>query len=235
MIPALQKFFALFNKHPKQKIETAPETPICIQAEPEFSDLQKTVMELMDTNQQVFLFNDTDGSKLQELKALLERRGYFCYFLNTRDRVGPYNIFRHMTEENYMDYLHILSLNNKSEMVKNLNALLLTSILLSMLETEELSWAGFAERVNSIERPIPEFVTAAVDEKIKHAFYAYKEQVKVEHFFKKEFEFVNKEKYLSTEAYIPEGKVAVFYEEYTGDDAFLNAALLLETDEKGRL
>ena len=234
MIPTLQKFFALFKK-PTPAKETIVETPICIQAEPEFSELQTTVIELMDKNQQVFLFKDTNGQKLQELQTLLERRGYFCYFLNTRDKVGPYNIFRHMTEDNYMEYVNILSLNNKSEMVKNLNALLLTAILLSMIEAEELSWAGFAERVNSIERPIPEFITAAVDEKIKHAFYAYKEQVKAEPFFKKEFEFVNKEKYLTTEAYIPEGKIAVFYEEYTGDDAFLNAALLLETDEKGRL
>ena len=234
MLPALQKIFALFKK-PAKTAEVAPEVPTCIQAEPEFSELQATVLELIDKNQKVFLFNDTDGHKLQELKSILERHGYFCYFLNTRDKVGPYNIFRHMTEDNYMEYVNLLSLNNKSEMVKNLNALLLTSILLSMIEAEELSWAGFAERVNSIERPMPEFITAAVDEKIKHAFYAYKEQVKVEHFFKKEFEFVNKEKYLTTEAYIPEGKIAVFYEEYTGEDSFLNAALLLETNEKGRL
>lgn len=234
MTPALQKLFSLFKK------KTAPPTPAdeeptCIQSEPEFSELQKTVLELIDKNQRVLLFKDTDGSKLQELKGILERNSYFCYFLNTRDKVGPYNIFRHMTEDNYMDYVNLLSLNNKSEMVKNLNALLLTSILLSMIEAEELSWVGFAERVNSIERPVPEFVTAAVDEKIKHAFYAYKEQVKVEHFFKKEFEFVNKGKYLTTEAYIPEGKIAVFYEDYTGEDAFLNEALLLETNEKGRL
>lgn len=234
MIPALQKFFALFKKPPKTTTHMV-ETPICIQSEPEYSDLQKEVMELIDKNQKVFLFNDADGHKLQELKSILERESYFCYFLNTRDKVGPFNIFRHMTEDNYMEYVNILSLNNKSEMVKNLNALLLTSILLSMIEADECTWAGFAERVNSIERPIPEFVTAAVDEKIKHAFYAYKEQVKVEHFFKKEFEFVNKEKYLDTEAYIPEGKIAIFYEEYTGEDAFLNAALMLETDEKGRL
>ena len=137
MIPTLQKFFALFKK-PTPVKETIVETPICIQAEPEFSELQTTVIELMDKNQQVFLFKDTNGQKLQELKTLLERRGYFCYFLNTRDKVGPYNIFRHMTEDNYMEYVNILSLNNKSEMVKNLNALLLTAILLSMIEAEEL-------------------------------------------------------------------------------------------------
>lgn len=234
MIPALQKFFALFKKPSKTTTPTV-ETPMCIQADPEYSDLQKEVMELINKNQKVFLFNDTDGHKLRELKNILERESYFCYFLNTRDKVGPFNIFRHMTENNYMDYVNILSLDNKSEMVKNLNALLLTSILLSMIEADERNWVGFAERVNSIERPVPEFVTAAVDEKIKHAFYAYKEQVKVEHFFKKEFDFVNQEKYLTTEAYIPEGKIAIFYEEYTGEDAFLNAALMLETDEKGRL
>ena len=234
MLNIFSKLLALFKK---QKNTPPPivETPHCIQAEPELSELQKTVIELMDKNQKVFLFNDADGHKLKELKSLLERRGYFCYFLNTRDRVGPFNIFRHMTEKNYMDYVNILSLNNKTEMVKNLNALLLTSILLSMIEAEELSWAGFAERVNSIGRSVPEFVTAAVDDKIKNAFYAYKEQVKAEAFFAKEFDFVNKENYQASEAYVPEGKIAIFYEEYTGEDAFLNEALLLETDEKGRL
>jgi hypothetical protein len=234
MIPVLQKFFALFKK-PAKTTEKIIESPLCIHAEPEFSELQTTVLDLINKNQQVLLFKDTDGHKLQELKSILERNSYFCYFLNTRDRVGPFNIFRHMTEDNYMNYVKILSVNNKTESVRNLNALLLTSILLSMIEAEELNWTGFAERVNSIERSVPEFVTAAVDDKIKNAFYAFKEQVKVQEFFKKEFDFVNKEKYLATEAYVPEGKVAVFYEEYTGEDAFLNAALLLETDEKGRL
>ena len=233
MLSFFQKLFSRFFKKEKAPTTTPPVT--CIQTEPELSELQKTVLELMDKNQQVFLFKDPDGSKLSELKSLLERRNYFVYFLNTRGRVGPFNIFRHMTEKNYMDYVNILSVNNKSETVKNLNALLLTSVLLSMIEAEELSWTGFAERINSIGRSVPEFVTAAVDDKIKHAFYAYKEQVKAEQFFVKEFEFVNTEKYLESEAYITEGKIAVFYEEYTGDDAFLNEALLLETNEKGRL
>ena len=233
MLSFFQKLFSrLFKKEKTQPVEP-PVT--CIETTPELSELQQTVLELMDKNQQVFLFKDPDGQKLNELKSLLERRNYFVYFLNTRGRVGPFNIFRHMTEENYMDYVSILSVNNKSEMVKNLNALLLTSILLSMIEAEELSWTGFAERINSIGRSVPEFVTAAVDDKIKHAFYAYKEQVKAEQFFAKEFEFVNTEKYLECEAYVTEGKIAIFYEDYTGEDAFLNDALLLETNEKGRL
>lgn len=233
MFDKISKFFARFAK--KKEEQQTPAAPTVVSAEPELSDLQKTVIELMDKNQQVFLFNDPTGTKLNELKGMLERRGYFVYFLNTHGRVGPFNIFRHMTEENYMDYVNILSINNKTETVKNLNALLLTSILLSMIEAEEQTWAGFAERINSIGRSVPEFITAAVDEKIKNAFYAYKDQVKVESFFAKEFEFVNKEKYQLSEAYVPEGKIAVFYENYTGEDEFLNAALLLETNEKGRL
>ena len=233
MLTFLKNFFARFSK--KEKTQPAPPPVTCIETKPELSELQQTVLELMDKKQQVFLFNDPDGKKLSELKSMLERRGYFVYFLNTRGRVGPFNIFRHMTEDNYMNYVNILSLDNKSDTVKNLNALLLNAILLSMIEAEELHWTGFAERINSIGRAVPEFVTAAVDDKIKHAFYAYKEQVKAEQFFSKEFEFVNTEKYLESEAYIPEGKIAVFYEEYTGTDAFLNEALLLETNEKGRL
>lgn len=235
MFDFIKKLFSIFKKEKKTTVETPVEKPVFVQAEPEFTELQKTVMELMDKNQSVFLFHDEDGAKLKELKSLLERRGYFVYFINNNDRVGPYNIFRHMTEDNYKEYVQILSLDNKTESVRNLNALLLTPILLSMIETQELSWKGFTSRLDSISRSTPEFVAASVDETIERAFSAFKEQVRHELFFEKEFALLKKEKYQECESYVPEGKIAVFYKEYTGEDTFLNKALLLETNEKGRL
>ena len=230
MFQFLRKFFARFKKTaepPKQNtfIETAPD----------LSEIQLKVQEKISNNITRLLIRDNNEEYITECKSMLEMRGYFIYYINMNENNGPFNIFHNMTEENYGKYVDLLSLDNKSTRVQNLNSLLLTSVLLSMVEAQELTWNGFAQRMNNIERDKPEFITAAVDEKIKQAFQSFKEMVKGINLFVNEFKIFNDDKYQKAEAYIPDGKIAVFYKEFQGDESFLNKAILLEFDEKGIL
>lgn len=230
MFQFLRKFFARFKKTaepPKQNtfIETAPD----------LSEIQLKVQEKISNNITRLLIHDNNEEYITECKSMLEMRGYFIYYINMNENNGPFNIFHNMTEENYGKYVDLLSLDNKSTRVQNLNSLLLTSVLLSMIEAQELTWNGFTQRMNNIERDKPEFITAAVDEKIKQAFQSFKEMVKGINLFVNEFKIFNDDKYQKAESYIPDGKIAVFYKEFQGDESFLNKAILLEFDKKGIL
>lgn len=232
MFNFIKLFFAKFSK--KKSAEISDNIP-AVKEEPNFTELQKTVQDKIKNRINMLLIKDNDGEKLKEIKTLLELNGYFIYYINSNERPGPFNIFHNMNESNYNQYVKILSLDNKGKMVENLNGLLLTSVLLSMVESNELSWKGFTNRIANIDRDMPEFITAAVDEKIKNAFRTFKEMVRAINFFHNEFALFNEERFQNAESYIPKGKIAVFYKEYEGDEAFMNKAILLECDEKGRL
>lgn len=228
MFNFFKSLFKRFRKEPP-----APKQTIFVETQPELSGFQTILKEHIDKRQTVLLIRDNDGQRLKEGKSMLELNGYFLYYINMEGRHGPYNIFHNMNINNYQKYVEILSVNNKTQGAKNLNHLLLTSVLLSMLETRELSWPAFTKRISSIHRENPEFVVTAIDEKIKQAFHSFKEMVKFIDFFDKEFDIFKEERFQKAESYIPSGKIAVFYKEYEGDEAFMNETLLLEFDQKG--
>lgn len=230
MFQFLRKFFARFKKTAEQ-----PKQNTFIETAPDLSEIQLKVQEKISNNITRLLIRDNNEEYITECKSMLEMRGYFIYYINMNENNGPFNIFHNMTEKNYGKYVDLLSLDNKSTRVQNLNSLLLTSVLLSMVEAQELTWNGFTQRMNNIERDKPEFITAAVDEKIKQAFQSFKEMVKGINLFVNEFKIFNDDKYQKAESYIPDGKIAVFYKEFQGDEAFLNKAILFEFDEKGIL
>ena len=171
----------------------------------------------------LILCEDLNGNIQKDLKDNLQ--DYKVIEINTVEKPGPFNVFDGMTKDDVKYYEKVLAPKMDPSVLTDLSKVLLHSILLGMIESQDLSWKKFTALMSSIKREKPEYVSTAIDDEIVQAFESFKYLTKNPDKILNEFDkYKNREFWDATQGITQDNDfVIVFFRNYS--DPTLNKLL----------
>lgn len=175
----------LFLKTEENEPTALPSTPVPMSSEQE-ERIEFNVREIVSSHEAVLLriknksplilCRDMEGSVQKAINGQTEE--YKIIEINTKENPGPFNIFAGLCKEDLRTYERFLAPQMEQAVLSDLSRVLLHSILLAMIESQDLSWKKFTALMSSVKREKPEYVVTAIDDEIVQAFNSFKDLTK---------------------------------------------------------